>query len=201
MSSGFADGSPSFITFMTTCRKFGYSLLYVFHETAISNLKWKDILSQTQIFCMFTSAMDLIVNYLVKFVSRSDAKGCASRQQLWLTNLVWTIAKKSGFSSFYVDRRPHVFGAAKYRSGVENPDQQECYLNSNTNDKLFITFTSRRTDSREVKELVIEKHIGETGSGKIFGLKRNKDSESNDRNDEKEQQQGGGADRLQGRKS
>ena len=153
MSSVFADGSPYFITFMTTCRKFGYSLLYVFHETAISNLKWKDIFSQTQIFCMFTSAMDLVVNDFVKFVSRSDAKGCVSRQQLWLPYIVWTIAKKSGFSSFYVDRRPHVFGAAKYRLGVENPDEQECYLNSNTTDKLFITFTSRKMDSREVKEL------------------------------------------------
>ena len=80
--SGFADRSPSFVTFLTTCRKFGYSLLYVFHETAISSPKWKDILSQTQIFCIFSSAMDVVVSYLVKFVSRSDAKGYISRQQL-----------------------------------------------------------------------------------------------------------------------
>ena len=99
------------------------------------------------------------------------------------------------------NRRPHIFGAAKYRSDVENPDQQECYLNSNTSNKLFNTFTSRRTDSREVIEFVIEKQIGETGSEKIYELKTNKDGESNDRNDEKEQQQGGRADRLQARKS
>ena len=74
----------------------------------------------------------------------------------------------------------------KYRSGVENPDQQECYLNSNTFDKLFNTVTSRRTDIREVIEFVIEKQIGETGSGKIYELKMNKDGESNYRNDEKE---------------
>ena len=43
--------------------------------------------------------MDLVTNYLVKFVLRSDAKSYVSRQQLWLTNLVRTIGKKSGFSS------------------------------------------------------------------------------------------------------
>ena len=175
--------------------------MHVFHETAISSPKWKGILSQTQIFCIFPSAMDLVINYLVKFVSRSYAKSYVSRQQLWLTKLVRKIGKKSGFLSFCVDRRRHVFGAAKYRSGVENPDQQECYLNSITSDKLFNTFTSRRTDNREVIEFVIEKQIRETGSRKIYELKTNKGGESNDRNDEKEQQRGGGADGLQARKS
>ena len=173
----FADRSPSFVTFMTTCRTFGYTLCYVFHKTAISSPKWKDTLSQTQIFCIFPSAMDLVINYLVKFVSRSDAKGYVSRQQLWLTNLVRVISKKSGFSSFCVVRRPHVFSAAKYRLGVENFDQQECFLNLNTFDKLFNTFTSRRTDNREVIEFVIEKQIGKAGSGKIYELKTNKNGE------------------------
>ena len=118
-----------------------------------------------------------------------------------MTNLVQAIGEKSGFSSFCVDRRPHVFGAANYRLGVENPDQQECYLNLNISDKLFNTFTRRRTDNREVIEFVIEQQIGETGSGKIYEVKTNKDGESNDKNDEKEQQRGGGADRLQARKS
>ena len=37
-------------------------------------------------------------------------------------------------------------------------------------------------DSKEVIEFVIDKQIGETGSGKIYKLKTNKDGESNDRN-------------------
>ena len=37
--SGLADRSKSFVTSMTTCRKFGYSLTYVFHETAVSSPK------------------------------------------------------------------------------------------------------------------------------------------------------------------
>ena len=118
-----------------------------------------------------------------------------------MTNLVQAIGKKLGFSSFCVDRRPHVFGAAKYRSGMENPNQQECYLNSNISDKLFNTFTSRRTDNKEVIVFAIEKQIRTTGLGKVYELKTNKDGETNDRNNEKEQQRGGRADRLQARKS
>ena len=50
---GLADKSMAFVTFMNTCRKFGYSLLYVFHETAVGSPRWRGILSQTQIFCIF----------------------------------------------------------------------------------------------------------------------------------------------------
>ena len=39
--SRLADTSKSFVMFMTTCRKFGYSLTYVFQETAVSSPRWK----------------------------------------------------------------------------------------------------------------------------------------------------------------
>ena len=35
--SGLADRSHSFVTFLTTYRKFGYSVLYMFHKTALSS--------------------------------------------------------------------------------------------------------------------------------------------------------------------
>ena len=68
--SGLADRSESFVTLMTTCRKIGYSLIYAFHETAVSGPKWKDTLSETQIFYIFPSAIDLVLNHLVKFADR-----------------------------------------------------------------------------------------------------------------------------------
>ena len=134
---------------LDVCRKFGYSLLYVFHETVQSRPRWKDILSQTQIFCVFPWALDLFINYLMKFVTRSGSgRGYVSRQQMWITNLVKALAKKSGYSCFCADRRPHVSGAARYRSQVENPTVQYCYLNSSTWDKLFDTFTSKKNGAR-----------------------------------------------------
>ena len=56
-------------------------------------------------------------------------------------------------------------------------------------------------DRKEVIEFVVERCIRETGSGKVFEHKLNKCGKSNVRNDEMEQQQGSGVDRLQGRKS
>ena len=54
--SRLTDRSKSFVSFMATCRMFEYSLIYVFHETAVNSFSGKDILSQTQIFCIFPSA-------------------------------------------------------------------------------------------------------------------------------------------------
>ena len=87
--TGLADRTHSVITFLTTCRKLGQSLLHIFHEPALISPRWTDILSQTQMFCVFSSAMDLVLNHLVKFITRSpNVKGYISRQELWLTNLV-----------------------------------------------------------------------------------------------------------------
>ena len=92
--SGLADRSMAFVTFVTTRRKFGYSLLYVFHETAVSSPHWRYILFQTQIFCIFPSAIDLVINHLVKFAEQTKNK-YVSRQQLWLTNFVRSLGKKT----------------------------------------------------------------------------------------------------------
>ena len=48
--TGLADKSHSFIKFLTSCRKYGYNVLYILHEPALSSSKCKDIMSQTQIF-------------------------------------------------------------------------------------------------------------------------------------------------------
>ena len=97
-----ADGSKSFVTFMMACRKFGYSLIYVFHEMAVSR-RWKDILSQTQILCIFPSAIDLVLNHLVKFEDHLRGR-YVSRKQMWLTNLVRNLAK-SDYTSFCLDKK------------------------------------------------------------------------------------------------
>ena len=52
-ASSLEEWSHSFVTFLTTCRKFGYSVLYIFHETALSSPRWRDIISQMQMFFAF----------------------------------------------------------------------------------------------------------------------------------------------------
>ena len=38
--TGLADRSHSFVKFWTKCRKFGYSVLYIFHKPALSSPQW-----------------------------------------------------------------------------------------------------------------------------------------------------------------
>ena len=90
-----------------------------------------------------------------------------------------------------------MFGAARYRSQVENSETQYSYLNSKTSDKLFNTFVSNRTNDSDQIEFIMEKQVGETDSGQVNKLQAKRDDKSDDRVSEFEQQQrGGGTDRL-----
>ena len=179
--TGLADKSPSFVKFLTVCRKFGYSILYIFHKPATNSPRWRGIMSQVKIFCVFPSSMDFVINFLAKFVARGSGNGYVSRQQLWLTNVIRTLEKQSGFSCFCLDERPKMSGAARYRFMVENPETQYCYLNVSNSDKLFNTFVSKRTDEKGSINFVIVKQVGETAPGQVYELKRNRDElNSND---------------------
>ena len=86
--AGLGDKSPSFVKFLTVCHKFGYSIVSVFHESATRTPRWRDIMSQTQIFCIFPSSMNFVINFLAKIVAKSSGNGYLSRQQLWFTNVI-----------------------------------------------------------------------------------------------------------------
>ena len=53
---------------------------------------------------------------------------------------------------------------------------------------------SRRTDDKDQLKFVIEKQVGETGSGQVYELKTNQDGESVTKKEQ--QQRGAGADRF-----
>ena len=100
-----------------------------------------------------------------------------------------TINKRADFKSKSHHLRPHVFGAASYRSKVENPETQYCYLNSSTLDKLFNTVVSKRTDDIYQIEFIIEKQVGETDKGQVFELQTKCDGKSYETVSESEHQQ------------
>ena len=158
--SGLADRSLSFVNFMTTCRKFGYNLIYVFHETAASSLQWKAMLSQAQIFCIFSSAVNLIINNLVKFANQTKIR-YVSRQQIWLTKLFMELSGKTGNTSLRLDNHPQVIGSGKYRSNEENPNKQQCYLYLDVSDKFFNTFISRLTNEQHTSNRVYNQKAGQ----------------------------------------
>ena len=64
--------------------------------------------------------------------------------------------------------------------------------------KLFNTFVNKRMDDSDQIEFTIERQIRETDSGQVYELQTKRDGKSDDRvNKSKQQQQGGGTDRLQ----
>ena len=109
--TGLGDKSQSFVNILTFYRKYGYNVSYIFHKPALSSSKFKDIISQTQILCVFPTTVDLVLNYLAKFVARG--KGYITRQQLWIANVLRTIENQTGFTYFCLDKRPGVSEAAR----------------------------------------------------------------------------------------
>ena len=69
-------------------------------------------------------------------------------------------------------------GEVRYRSMVENPETQHCYLNWNNSHKLFNSFVSKRTDGKGSINFVIAKQVGETASGQVYDLKTNQNEPS-----------------------
>ena len=96
---------------------------------------------------------------------------------MWLTNLVRSLAK-TGYTSFCLDKRPFVSGAARYRSHVENPDEQFCYLNSSVSDKYFNTCRSRQTSNKRVAEFLMDKQVGVTSTRYKSKLQASRDGVS-----------------------
>ena len=57
--SGVADKSNNFSNFLTVSQKFGYICVYIFHIIYPKKFIWQMILSQTKIFNIFPSAIQL----------------------------------------------------------------------------------------------------------------------------------------------
>ena len=52
-----ADISKTFASFLTVSRKFGYHCMYVFHVIAPATQIWQKMISQTNIFNIFTASV------------------------------------------------------------------------------------------------------------------------------------------------
>ena len=72
----------------------------------------------------------------------------------------------------------------------------------NTFDELFHTFVSRGTDNKDQIKFIIEKQVGQIGSGQVYELQANQDGEPDGRLHEETKQRGGSqTDKFQTRNS
>ena len=72
--SGLADESKKFAAFLTVTRKYSYSCVYIFHTIFPEKANWRLILSQTNIFNIFSASVP--INSVRKIL-----EGASSRNQ------------------------------------------------------------------------------------------------------------------------
>ena len=86
--SGLADKSNDFCSFLTVPRKYRYSCIYIFHVVFPALSNWQMILSQTKIFNIFPSAVQLghMSKILTNNCDRETLK-YISKRELWINRL------------------------------------------------------------------------------------------------------------------
>ena len=130
--SGLADKSNEFCSFLTVSRKYRYSCIYIFHIVFRALSNWQMILSQTRIFNIFPSAVQLgnMSKILTNNCDRDTLKYIPKRE-LSINRLYFEIANKEDYSCLNTDRGQS--GPAKYRTQADNNIQQTCFFSPKKN--------------------------------------------------------------------
>ena len=126
--SGLADKSSELCSFLTVSRKYRYSCIYIFHIVFPALSNWQMILSQTKIFNIFPSAVQLgnMSRILTNNCERETVKYIPKRE-LWINRLYFETANKKDYSCLTIDCGQS--GPAKYRTqAVYNNVQQTCFF-------------------------------------------------------------------------
>ena len=125
--SGLADKSNEFCSFLTIFRKYRYSCIYIFHIVFPQLRNWQMVLSQTKIFNIFPSAVQLcnMSKILTKNCDRETLKYIPKRE-LWINRLYFEIADRKDYSCLTIDCGKS--GPSKYRTEADNNVQQIVFL-------------------------------------------------------------------------
>ena len=168
--SGLADKSNDFAIFLTVTRKFGYICLYIFHIIYPTESIWQMILSQTKIFKVLPSTIQLgnklkilIGNYDRETISYIPAR------DLWINWLYMPLSNKSKHTCLAIDcRKP---GPAKYRTSAESNFEQFFYFVQNKKDRLFNKCLAKKDlQSKNPLDFKIDSviSVAKNGQAKIF---------------------------------
>ena len=114
--SGLADNSNKYCSFLTVSRKYRYSCIYISHIIFPALSNWQMILSQTKIFNIFPSAVQL-GNIVTNNCDRETLRYIPKRQ-LCINRLYFEIANKKDYSCLTINCGKS--GPAKYRTQADN---------------------------------------------------------------------------------
>ena len=192
--SGLAEKSNEFCSFLTVSRKCRYSCIYIFHIVFSQLRNWQMILSQTKIFNIFPSAVQLgnISKLLTNNCDRETFK-YIPKCELWINRLYFEIANRKDYSCLTTDCGKS--GPSKYRIEADNTVRQTCFFSQKKKDRVFDRFTSHNLepDNRDSlifkielsdKNSIKERHLPCTLSSlakSSYDSRDNNDGRSNDR--------------------
>ena len=125
--SGLADKSNEFCSFLTVSRKYRYSCIYIFLIVFPQLRNWLMILSQTKIFNIFPSAVQLgnLSKLLTNNCDRETLKYIPKRE-LWINRLYFEIANRKDYSCLTIDCGKS--GPSKYGTEADNNVRQTCFF-------------------------------------------------------------------------
>ena len=122
-----ADKSNDFANFITVTQKYGYIWLYIFHVIYPTKSIWQMILSQTKIFNIFPSTIQLgnILKILTNNCDRETISYIPARD-LWINRLYMSLSNESKYYCLAIDFRKS--GTAKYRTDTDSNFEQFLFL-------------------------------------------------------------------------
>ena len=125
--SGLADKCNKFCSFLTLSRKYRYSCIYIFYIAFPQLRNWQMIFSQTKIFNIFPSAVQLgnLSKLLTNNCDRETLKYIPKRE-LWINRFYFEIANRKDYSCLTIDCGKS--DPSKYRTEADNNVQQTCFF-------------------------------------------------------------------------
>ena len=129
--SGVADISKNFANFLTVSRKFGYNCVYVFHVIVLSSEIWQKIISQTNIFNIFTASLPYnTVSKIIQSNCILQNKKYVLARLLWLNRVFSDLANSYEKNCLTLDcDYLNKNGPGLDRSSADNPEKQVWYFN------------------------------------------------------------------------
>ena len=129
--SGIADGSHKFAEFLTVCRKYRYHCIYGFHIIAPGSRVWKKMLSQRNIFNIFSSSVPYnTVAKILQSNCRQTTKKYVPVRSMWLSRAFVDLANTDKQHCLTI----HCSGINKnspggYWTQASDLKKQVCYFN------------------------------------------------------------------------
>ena len=144
--SGLAEKSHNFANFLTVPKKYRFSCLFVYHTIYPNRQNWEMIIAQTHIFNFFPGSIhnSKILKTLSFFANRYKNYYVPS-QNIWLNKIYFDISKSKEKQCLTIDTRPiNDLGPGKFRTSVDNGQEQVCCYNRGRSDTHFNSFLAKR---------------------------------------------------------